>query len=75
MKHHHTRTPPTMSDEERTALMLRLRRRGWTLAQIGKQVGMSKNGVMQALRRTTQPSRYYHHLEEEVDDGPPREDW
>ncbi len=42
---------PYMSGPERDALIVRLRRRGWTYRRIGKALGMSANGVMLALRR------------------------
>jgi len=65
-----------MSDESRQELVVALRRRGWTYDKIGRRVGMSANGVMQLIRRVTDPEAYYHKLDEEVDDdGPDDEDW
>jgi hypothetical protein len=37
-------------------MIVRLRRKGWTYRRIGKAVGMSANGVMQALRRMADPA-------------------
>jgi hypothetical protein len=68
MKDHHRRIPATMSKEEKERLIVELRRRRWTYEKIGKQVGMSKNGVMQLLRRVTNPEKYYAKLDEEVDE-------
>jgi len=67
MKTYHRRIEATMSDDQRTRLMVTLRQRGWTYKRIGAAVGMSANGVMQALRRVTDPGSYYIRLEEEVD--------
>ena len=36
---------------ERDRMILKLRRAGFTLAQIGKRVGMSESGVQRALQR------------------------
>lgn len=41
----------TMSAQERDELIMTLRRRGVTLARIGRQVGMSKSGVARAIER------------------------
>jgi SOS response regulatory protein OraA/RecX len=43
-----------MSAAEKDKLILALRRKGYTYAQIGKSVGMSKNGVRYALIRAAQ---------------------
>jgi hypothetical protein len=65
-----------MSAEVRMELMIQLRRRGWTYERIGRRVGMSPNGVMQAIRRKTSPETYYPKLDEEVDvDLPEEEEW
>lgn len=40
-----------MSAQERDELIMTLRRRGVTLARIGRQVGMSKSGVARAIER------------------------
>jgi lambda repressor-like predicted transcriptional regulator len=40
-----------MSGAERDKLIVSLRRRGWTYAQIGARVGMSPKSVGHALRR------------------------
>lgn len=56
-----------MSDAERVRIMLELRAKRWTYKQIGKQLDMSANGVMQALRRVTDPDRYYKRKPGEVD--------
>lgn len=42
---------PFLSSVERDELIVELRRRGCTLAHIGRRVGMSANGVLHALRR------------------------
>jgi hypothetical protein len=39
--------PPTVRDTE----IVTLRRRGWTYARIGGEVGMSESGVRRALER------------------------
>lgn len=76
MKDYHRRVEPTMSDEQRTRLMVEMRRRGYSYARIGRALCMSANGVMQAIRRVTEPHRYYQRLDEEVDDPvPPEDDW
>lgn len=41
---------------QRDAMIASLHKRGWTLRRIGKRVGMSPNGVMQALRRMADPA-------------------
>jgi IS30 family transposase len=40
-----------MTAPERDERILELRKRGLSYAKIGKQVGMSANGVMESLRR------------------------
>jgi lambda repressor-like predicted transcriptional regulator len=62
------RQPKTMSDRERVEMIFTLRRRGWTYARIGRQVGLSANGVKYALHRETRPGRYIADAPEEVDD-------
>ncbi len=62
------RSPRTMSDQERFEVIQSLRRRNWTYAKIGQQVGMSANGVKYALHRVTKPGRYEFDAPEEVDD-------
>jgi lambda repressor-like predicted transcriptional regulator len=57
-----------MSDRERVEMIFTLRRRGWTYARIGRQVGLSANGVKYALHRETRPGRYIADAPEEVDD-------
>ena len=37
--------------QERDRLILQMRRRGFTYAQIGQRVGMSESGVRRALQR------------------------
>ena len=61
------RQPKTMSDHDRVALIMSLRRRGWTYAKIGGHVGLSANGVKYALHRVTQPGRHEYDAPEEVD--------
>lgn len=76
MKDYHKREPERMSRTERDKRIVELRRQGYTLARIGREVGMSKNGVMQALRRVSDPGRYYERLDEEVDSPEPiKDDW
>ena len=41
---------------QRDQVIATLRRRGYTYRKIGKAVGMSANGVMQALRRMADPA-------------------
>jgi IS30 family transposase len=41
---------------QRDELIAKLRRRGYTYRKIAKAVGMSPNGVMQALRRMADPA-------------------
>ena len=60
------RQPKTMSDQERFEVIRSLRRRGWTYAKIGRQVGLSANGVKYALHRITQPGRHADYAPEEV---------
>ena len=43
-----------MNAHDRDALILDLRRRGYTYARIGKVVGLSKTGVRYALIRMSQ---------------------
>ena len=57
-----------MSDSERLAAIVALRRRGWTYKKIGARVGLSANGVKYALHRVTQPGRYIAEAPEEVDE-------
>jgi hypothetical protein len=37
--------------QQRDAMILELRRRGWTYERIGKRVGMTESGVRRALER------------------------
>jgi len=69
------RQPRTMNDEVRAQVIMALRRRGWTYAKIGKQVGLSANGVKYALHRVTQPHRYDDDFPDEVDHARPPEQW
>lgn len=69
------RQPKTMNDETRAQVIMSLRRRGWTYAQIGKRVGLSANGTKYALMRVTNPGRYAEDFEEEVDHAPAGEEW
>lgn len=62
------RQPQTMPEAERVAMIVALRRRGWTYKKIGQYVGLSANGVKYALHRVTQPGRYIAEAPEEVDD-------
>lgn len=57
-----------MSEQERLAVIVSLRRRGWTYKKIGARVGLSANGVKYALHRFTQPGRYIAEAPEEVDE-------
>lgn len=50
------RQPATISTEERDRIILALRRRKWSYAQIAKHVGISKSGVIAAIQRNTQPA-------------------
>lgn len=63
-----TRQPKAMPDDQRVALIVALRKRGWTYAKIGQRVGLSANGVKYALHRVTQPGRYIAEAPEECDD-------
>jgi lambda repressor-like predicted transcriptional regulator len=40
-----------LSAGERDRLIMTLRKKGWSLAQIGRRVGMSRQGVAFALQR------------------------
>jgi DNA-binding NarL/FixJ family response regulator len=51
MRHFAPAGTPEMSGETRDALILKLRRQGWTYRQIGRAVGMSPNSVGHALQR------------------------
>jgi IS30 family transposase len=41
---------------QRDELIVRLRRKGYTYRKIGRAVGMSPQGVLQALRRMADPA-------------------
>jgi hypothetical protein len=43
-----------MSDEERLKTILDLKRRKWTLKQIGAKVGMTPSGVHYVLKRAAE---------------------
>jgi hypothetical protein len=47
---------PFMTAPERDALIINLRRRGCSLESIGRRVGMTKQGVGQALKRLSAPA-------------------
>jgi hypothetical protein len=40
-----------LSTRERDELIVKLSRRGWSQAQIGRRLGMTQQGVAKALRR------------------------
>lgn len=40
-----------LTGEERDAIVVKLRQRGYSYRQIGEATGMTANGVMHALRR------------------------
>jgi hypothetical protein len=69
------RQPKIMNDDLRAAVIMDLRRKGWTYKAIGRRVNLSANGVKYALHRVTQPGRYADHFEEEVDDAAALEQW
>jgi hypothetical protein len=46
-----------MNDEVRAEVIMDLRHKGWICARIGRQVGLSANGVKYALHRVSQPGR------------------
>jgi lambda repressor-like predicted transcriptional regulator len=46
--------PRFMTAPEKDRLIWELRRRGWTLARIAREVGMSTSGVAAALKRIPQ---------------------
>jgi lambda repressor-like predicted transcriptional regulator len=68
------RQPKTMNDDLRAAVIMDLRRKGWTYKAIGQRVGLSANGAKYALHRVTQPGRYDVETDGEVDVEPP-EKW
>lgn len=69
------RQPQELGKEARFDLIMRLRRRGYTYAAIGKVVGLSPNGVKYAMWGVLDPQRYRERCEEEVDHASPPEEW
>ena len=51
MRHFAPAGTPEMSGQTRDALIVALRRKGWTYKRIGRAVGMSPNSVGHALQR------------------------
>jgi DNA-binding NarL/FixJ family response regulator len=51
MRHFRPPDVPEMNSDTRDALILKLRRQGWTYKRIGAAVGMSEGSVGHALQR------------------------